>query len=223
MVAVVLVGLLPASLPAPLYHLPVLNPSLHGHHPLSPHRLVLQLSTQHGLDHTDAHSLISIEAYLLQSILVPLAAAPLHPDLDEQIAKIALLVVLVALALYDYLLVTGHARLYMHHFLSMPRNHSLPATSAAVGARDSPIPPTGPAEADLVLRNMHSAAVAFLAFDLPPGRVAVAGGADGSLPYLDSLCIGEDTFYVPARAYSADNSTSATSYNFLFWCLLRLL
>jgi hypothetical protein len=223
MMTIVLIRLLPAPLPTPLYHLPVLHPSLHRQHPLSPHSLVLKLSAQHSLDHTDAHSLISIKAYLLQPILIPLTAAPLDPYLYKHISKIALLVVLVALTLYDYLLIISHSRLYMHHFLSMPRHHSLPAAPAAVATRDSPISPTSPAEAYLILRDMHPTPITFLAFYLSSGRVALAGGTDGSLPDPESLCIGEDTFYVPARAYSTDSYTSATNSNFLFWCLLRLL
>lgn len=223
MVPFVLVGLLLAPLPTPLYHLPVLDSSLDRQHPLSPHSLVLELSAQYGLNHTDAHSLISIKAYLLEPILITLTAAPLDPYLYEQITKVALLLVLVALPLYDYILVIAHSRLYMHYLLSMPRHHSLPATPIAVATRDSPISPTTPAEAYLILRDVHSTPVTLLAFHLSTGRVAVAGGTDGSLPDPYSLCIGEDTFYVPTCASSGDNYTSATNSNFLFWCLLRLL
>ena len=100
----------------------------------------------------------------------------------------------MTLPLDYYLLVIGHPCLYMHNLLSVTRHHSLPATPNAVRPRNSPISPTSPAEADLILRDMHSTPITLLALDFSSGRVSVAVGTDGSLPHPDSLCIGEDTF-----------------------------
>jgi hypothetical protein len=117
--AIVLMGLLPTPFPVPLDHFTVLNAPTHRQYPLPPNCLVLQLGPQNSLNDTDSHSLVSIEAHLLQAILIALTATPLDPDPHQQIPKIPLPMVLVALPLHQDLLIIDYSRLDMDYLLRM--------------------------------------------------------------------------------------------------------
>jgi hypothetical protein len=220
---VVPVRLLLASFSVSLDYKAVLDAGADRHCFLSPDGVVFQLGAEDSFDDADFDGLIGVKADLLEATPLRFSFTALYPYFDEEVAKVASLVVLVAPPLHYQLLVIANSRPDVHGLLALLRQLTLPAASAALRPTHCPAPPAAPAETDLVLGDVDAASIALLALDLPTRRISVAARAGHFLPDLQTLCSPHLTFSVPVLTYSKDSSTSAMISSFLLrvFCFLE--